>query len=500
MITFPTLYPSLSDLIAGVGSYTLSDVVSMNCIEERNGAFDVEFEYLYAGLNADQIAVEAIVMAIPQKNGTPEPFRIYEVSTPINGVVTVKAHHLSYDLDGIVLQPFIKYSFATVISEVNSQLSAGGFAFRLVGNGITSSEQFSITYPQTAASVLGQGLHSLVNVYGAELSYEWDAANGYEKIILNASRGVASSATVSYGVNLLSLESNVNAENVYSAIYPYAKFTTNNVTTLITLPEETILTGATTSRDRTLLVDLSSMFEDIPTENELRQAANDYIAQTDWNALESCSFDFVPLQDTTEYENNIGDQSLSLCDTVQVSADIIGVSRTAQVVKTEFNQLTNKYNKMTVGIIEQTIADTIAGLQSGDASSLTAHYQTEAEAAVVGAVTDNTPSAFSIPNNAWTELASITLDAGTYIIVGYCNYTSNATGHRRIVCSTTSGANTQFVRGALSSGNALNGMASDENFTVIATLSATTTLYLNGYQNSGGSLSVNPRLTAMRIK
>ena len=136
----------------------------------------------------------------------------------------------------------------------------------------------------------------------------------------------------------------------------------NGVTTLVTLPEETIATGATTSRTRVLPVDLSSEFEDVPTEADLRAKANEYVASVDWNAVESCSVDFVPLQNTTEYEHNIDEQSLGLCDTVTVSAEVIGVTTTAKVTRTVYNQMTEKYDGMTVGTIVKNIADTIAGL------------------------------------------------------------------------------------------------------------------------------------------
>lgn len=366
----PYLYATYTDLKNNGNSYNLPDVVSMSVVEERNGAFDLEMQYLYAGENASQIVCEAFIMAVPQRGQANEPFRIYEITTPIDGVITIKAHHISYDLDGVVLQPFIKYSITTVLAEVNSQFTSQGVDFLLVNNGIdpNGSPQFSITYPQSAASVLGQGLHSLIAVYGAEVSYAWDAVNKREVITLNAARGVLSSATVAYGFNLLTLDSKVNSEAVYSHIYPYAKFTEDNVTTLVTLPEETIATGATTSRTRVLLVDLSGDFQSVPTQNELRTAANAYILTIDWNAQETCSFDFVPLQNTTDYENDIDEQELSLCDTVVVDASVIGVTRTAKVVRTVYNQLAEKYDAMTVGMIEPNIADTIAGLSNNEKS------------------------------------------------------------------------------------------------------------------------------------
>ena len=413
-------------------------------------------QYLNDGFNASEIVCEAVIMAIPSRGKTVEPFRIYEVTTPINGIITIKAHHISYDLDGAVLQPFIKYSLATVLSEINYQLSElGFFNFVIENNGITVSSQFSISYPQSAASVLGQGLHSLVSVYGAEVSYQWNDFDKKEHIILNAARGTLSTATVAYGFNLLSLDSKVNSDAVYSHIYPYAKVTENNVTTLVTLPEERLATGATTTRDRTLLVDLSGMFETAPTVAELRAAANEYLGTIDWNAQNSCSFDFVPLQNTTEYENDTDEQSLSLCDTVLVDASVIGVQRTAKVVRTVYNQITDKYDSMTVGMIEANIADTIAGLSNNDGKSIDAKYLPLSGGTVSGDVDINgdlSVDGLNINGDDF-DFGTFSIDANSSVTINFANDTrkmivlssAGATGRTILLTNCTSTGTTAYT-------------------------------------------------------
>lgn len=357
----PSLCATYTDLKNGV-MYSLPDVVSIAVTEERNGAFDLEMQYLYNGENAEYITCESFILAVAQRGTAPEPFRIYEITTPISGIVTILAHHISYDLDGVVLQPFRKTGLASILSEINTQLA--GSDFRFVNNGITASHQFSISIPQTASSVLGQGEHSLIADFGAEVSYYWDTANKREVVTLNASRGAASDAMIAYGYNLLKCDYTVNSDAVYSSICPFFASEENGVTTLVTLPEITLPTGATTSRTRVLPVDLTSEFDSVPTVAQLRAKANDYIASVDWNAIASCAVDFVPMENTTEYANNTEEQSLSLCDTVTVSASVIGVTVTAKVVRTTYNQITEKYTEMTVGTIQTTIADTIARLEN----------------------------------------------------------------------------------------------------------------------------------------
>lgn len=354
----PYLYPGITQLKAAAGSYKLPDAVSMRAEEERNGAFGLEMRYLTAGENAEQIACEKLIMAVPQRGQAEEPFRIYEVEPSIDGATTVHAHHLSYDLDGATLEPFTQTGIANVISAINTQLGTLGFDFLLINDGIVFAGEFGIDLPESAWSVLGK----LIAATNAEVSYKWDSANRRENVTLHAARGTASTATIAYGVNLLRVESSINSDAVYSAVYPYYAKEENGVLTLVTLPEKTIATGATTTRTRVLTVDLTSRFETTPTEAELRAEANAYVTETDWNPVTSCSVEFVPLQNTTEYEGNIDEQLLGLCDDVTVSAEIVGVTMTAKVVKTVYDQLAEKYTEMTVGTIVKNIADTIAGL------------------------------------------------------------------------------------------------------------------------------------------
>ena len=44
---------------------------------------------------------------------------------------------------------------------------------------------------------------------------------------------------------------------------------------------------------------------------------------------------------------------------------MIGVKKTAKIVQTVYNQLSEKYDSMTAGMIQATIVDTIAGLSGG---------------------------------------------------------------------------------------------------------------------------------------
>ena len=492
----PYIYPDITDLAAGGGSYALPDVLSMPVIEERNGAFELEMKYLYAGENAAEIQTERILMQVPQKDADFEPFRIYDIGTPIDGVITVKARCLAYDLAGVYLTPFRKVGITNVINELNTQISAQTPFFELQTDIVNTTSQLSTSFPHNAWSMIG-GTHSLLSVFGGELSYHWDAAQSKMIVKLHAQRGDDSNATIAYGVNLLTLDSRVNAENVYSAVYPFAKKEINDQTQLVTLPEETIATGSLTGQTRVLVRDFSAEFTELPTEAELRAACNAYIAAHEWDPQQSVAFEFVPLENTSEYSGQ-EEYDIDLCDTVHVMADLIGVAATAKIVRTVYDPLREKYDSMTVGTVEQTIADTIVEIdkRTDTDPGIPVEYVPAEEIEIE----TDTATTVSLPNNAWTKVAELTLDPGTYAVIGYTQFTSSNTGIRRIVISETSGGTTQITRGAISSGNAATGTNSDETCMAFLKINTQMTLYLNAYQNSGNALTCYPRLSALRVK
>lgn len=55
-------------------------------------------QYPANGIHAKDISTRSIITAIPSPYRDPQPFRVYQIDTPIDGVVTIYAQHISYDL------------------------------------------------------------------------------------------------------------------------------------------------------------------------------------------------------------------------------------------------------------------------------------------------------------------------------------------------------------------------------------------------------------------
>lgn len=104
----------------------------------------------------------------------------------------------------------------------------------------------------------------------------------------------------------------------------------------------------------------------------------------------------------------------------------------------------------------------------------------------IGTVKQAYATAKTVNNNTNTNLTSISLEAGTWVITAGVRFPSNATGLRRMNVATSSGSANADVQLM-----AVNGGSTQLAYTLIVSPTATTTYYLNCYQNSGSNLSLS---------
>ena len=107
-------------------------------------------------------------------------------------------------------------------------------------------------------------------------------------------------------------------------------------------------------------------------------------------------------------------------------------------------------------------------------------------------------TAVSKASGTWSSRASITLDAGVWVIIAACQFASNATGRRGINLSTTSGS-TSTSAAAAAVVAAANGMQTVVSRSWVQTLTGSTTYHMNVYQNSGAALDTSAYLRAVRV-
>lgn len=347
----PVLYSSTETEFTSNGLGVLNDTVSAVVLEERNGAYELTMEYPADGIHFSDISARCIILAKPNPTDSPQPFRIYRITKPIGGIVTIYAQHISYDLSGVAVSPFSANTLAEAISAMQSHALPSDQPFTLTTD-MDKGTGLSITTPASFRAMMGGQENSLVDIYGGEYSYD------KYSISLNANRGEDRGFTLRYGKNLTSFEQDENCAAVYSHIYPY--WTDGTTTVEVNNGEYGKLvptTGVELPYTKILPKDLSSYFENQPTAADLLTTAKLYASKAQLGIPKvSLTVSFAQLE-----ENGI--DRVNLCDTVTVVFPKMGVNAKAKVVTAEYDVLLERYTTLEIGSSTQGIADTIASQQ-----------------------------------------------------------------------------------------------------------------------------------------
>ena len=119
----PVLYlPNAADF-SSFGLGVLTDTISCEVTEERNGVFECLLKYPVSGQHYGLITKECIIKAKPNDTAADQVFRIYRITKPLNGIVTIYGQHISYDLANVPVLPFSTESRSPQL--ILSQLLAG---------------------------------------------------------------------------------------------------------------------------------------------------------------------------------------------------------------------------------------------------------------------------------------------------------------------------------------------------------------------------------------
>lgn len=319
----------------------LSDAITCTVTEERNGKFELELTYPITGTLYSEIKTSAQVMAIPGDGRSKQVFRIYKISKPINGVITVSAEHISYQLSYIPVTPFQASSAPQALQGMKSNAATScPFDF---WTDKTTAAKFAAEEPASIRSILGGVRGSVLDVYGGE--YEFDMYT----VRLHNQRGQNRGVTLRYGKNITDLKQEENISNTITGIYPYWKDSEGNVVQLA----EKIISAESAKNypyPRTIPYDFSDDFEEAPTETELRSAAENYINTSGIGVPSvNISVSFVALWQTEEYKEIAPLERIQLCDTVTVQFEALGVSATAKVNKTVWDVLKERYESIELG-------------------------------------------------------------------------------------------------------------------------------------------------------
>ena len=357
-MNYPRLYPPTAAAWDTNGLGALSDCISCVVEETLNGPFELEMQYRLNGLHYADITLRSIILAKPNPTARPQPFRVYKISRPINGVVTINAQHLSYDLSGIVIEPFNAPSLASALEGMKTNAVAENpFEYE---TDKTVISDFVVSYPSSARSLVAGQRGSLLDTYGGELEFD------RYQVKLLSHRGKDNGVTIRYGKNMTDVNQEEDGSGVYTGVYPYwyseEEGSADLGSSYVPVEGEFDFT-------RILLLDLTEEFENKPTAEELTQKAQEYISNHDPG---------VPTISTTVswYQSKDFVENVNLGDVVGVYFSRLGISAKAKIVKTRYNALQNRYESVDIGSVRSSIAGTIVSMDQG-VSSVTQYTVTE---------------------------------------------------------------------------------------------------------------------------
>lgn len=324
----------------------LNDAITCIVTEKLNGEYELELTYPVDGIHYNDISLDRIIYT-KANSYTEQPFRIYSISKPINKIITVNAQHISYDLSNITVKGALE-NYAYTVQEVfeyirRMTLIPCRYSY---SSDVTRTGNMCLSKPRSVRSILGTDEGILI-IFGGE--YEFDMYD----VILHERRGSDRGVCIEYGKNLTDLKQEENNAEMYTAVYPYyfveddgLQMLDDNLVRIIDNPV----------REKILTLDLTSDFEEMPTQEVLIEQTRKYIEKEKLNEPKvSLTVSFVK---NPEISDSL--QDVRLGDTVTVKFIKLGVNSKSRCICTKYNCITDKYDSIELGEPTETLSDTVS--------------------------------------------------------------------------------------------------------------------------------------------
>ena len=416
----PILFASTETDFIRNGIGRLVDCISCSVTEERNGIYELELTYPITGKWFNELIQGGIIGVIHDDNHDIQPFDIYKTSAVIDGVVTVNAHHISYRLNNIILEPYTASSASSAVAGITTHsANTNPFTFSTDKN---VNASFEVDKPTGVRSILFGQEGSLLDVFGTA-DFLFDKFS----VQMLQHRGSDTGVTVRYGKNLTEIDWTHDTSGTYNALAPYW----TDGTETVYLPEIIVQPTTPITPVKPLALDMSDKFESKPSEADLRAAAVAYLNTTEpWNPADNIKIDFLALWQSLEYEAIAPLERVGLCDTVSIYWTDVGiVSEKAKVVKVTYDVLAERFTEIEVGTVStsyvaitdgvQTPATQVVGksdiLVDSGSVTLTANANSYAEKTIVFNTSFATPPSVMLALKSTTTATAAVADSNVIL-------------------------------------------------------------------------------------
>lgn len=353
----PRLYERNTSTFNNNGFGVLSDAVSYEASETVNGKYEMTLQYPVTGAAFNDIQINRILYGEVNPYGDLQPFRIYRITKPLAGIITVYAEHKGYELSGYPCMANDDYIetpgtcaafMAYLTQQAADDASDLGLASYSFATDIVASAQWSIPQPVSIREAMTQAQ----NIFGGERQYSGTTCTLY------ARRGQDRGVSVRYGTNLTAFTQGEDTSDTYTHLMPYW---TDGTETVYTANKYIILSHTTAAmQKRVKIVDFSGSFVEKPTPAELEaeaRASDEYLKPHEVEL--TYDVQFVPLGQTTEYAHLLDTDHVELGDTIAVKVPILGIDAQARVNRLVYDGLRRRYKTATCGTIPESIAASI---------------------------------------------------------------------------------------------------------------------------------------------
>ena len=351
----PILYSASETSFTSEGLGRFVEAISCSVKEARNGGYELTMVYPANGLLFDLMDTGMFVMAKPNDTSNPQAFRIYKITTPLNGKVTIYAQHISYDLTGIPVIPFTATGInATLLGIKNNSAITNDFTFTT--NIVNTTTEFKLKAPTSARACLGGTDGSVLDLFSGSDSgeFEWDM----KTVKFWSHRGSDNGVTIAYGKNMTDLNKEKTDESLYTGVMAY--WINSESGAVVRGAIQYVTNHENYPVEKIFILDASSDFESQPTVAQLNARARTYRDANNVGVPKvNVKVSFVPLWQSEEYKNLAPLERVSLCDTVTVRYEKYGVDATAKVIETDYDVLKERYNSITLGDAKSRLGETI---------------------------------------------------------------------------------------------------------------------------------------------
>ena len=375
----PILYEMTETSFTSNGVGRLFDCTRCEVTEEKNGGYLLELDYPVSGKYFNELSTGKIILATHDKTDETEPFDIYSISKPSSGSVTVYAHHISYRLlkyiawaggtvgggpkmyfdalnDGQILCvcPFV---FSTDIPD--SQFTD------------TTKQGYMASVDRSVRDILLNEDYGLLSnrMYGVMQDAGFGQIGAYKfnrfNVQLLKSRGQDNGVKFRRSKNVKVITESFDISELITGVVPYWQGQDANGNTVFKdLKKESdgktftdgIVYGDWANNypyQNTVLYDMSSVWEQPPTRDELIAGAREYLQIVEYNMAHSKSYN-VELSSYDEDLKALYD--VNLCDTVILQDERMNLNASLEVVKTVFDVLDDKYTSIEVGSLAKKLS------------------------------------------------------------------------------------------------------------------------------------------------